>query len=82
MLRRGIELGSDALQSTAFATEPVGLWQFWTLNLALILLIAAVNVVQARPYYSHQGYLEKTNRLDQALITRYKRPAVARQFDG
>ena len=46
MLRRGIELGSDALQSTAFATEPVGLWQFWTLNLALILLIAAVNVVQ------------------------------------
>ena len=29
---------SDALQTTAFATEPMGLWQLWTSNLALISL--------------------------------------------
>ena len=36
-------LGSDALQTTAFVTEPMGLWQLWTSNLALILLTAAVS---------------------------------------
>ena len=44
LLRSGLEPGSDALQTTAFATEPMGLWQFWTANLALILLTAAVSV--------------------------------------
>ena len=28
LLRSGLEPGSDALQTTAFATEPMGLWQF------------------------------------------------------
>ena len=42
--RSGLEPGSDALQTTAFATEPMGLWQLWTANLALILLTAAVSV--------------------------------------
>ena len=37
LLWSGLELGSDALQTTAFATEPMGLWQLWTANLALIL---------------------------------------------
>ena len=37
LLRSGLEPGSDALQTTAFATEPMGLWQLWTANLALIL---------------------------------------------
>ena len=32
--------GSDALHATAFTTESMGLWQLWTSNLALILLIA------------------------------------------
>ena len=27
LLRSGLEPGSDALQTTAFATEPMGLWQ-------------------------------------------------------
>ena len=44
LLRSGVEPGSDALQTTAFATEPMGLWQLWTANLALILLTAAVSV--------------------------------------
>ena len=46
LLRSGLEPGSDALQTTAFATEPMGLWQLWTANLALIviLLTAAVSV--------------------------------------
>ena len=34
----GFEPGSDALHTTAFTTEPMGLWQLWTSNLALILL--------------------------------------------
>ena len=41
LLWSGLEPGSDALQTTAFATEPMGLWQLWTSNLALILLTAA-----------------------------------------
>ena len=44
LLRSGLEPGSDALQTTALATEPMGLWQLWTANLALILLTAAVSV--------------------------------------
>ena len=36
----GFEPGSDALHTTAFTTEPMGLWQLWTSNLALILLNA------------------------------------------
>ena len=44
LLRSGLEPGSDAFQTTAFATEPMGLWQLWTANLALILLTAAVSV--------------------------------------
>ena len=44
LLSSGLEPGSDALQTTAFATEPMGLWQLWTANLALILLTAAVSV--------------------------------------
>ena len=40
----GLEPGSDALQTTALATEPMGLWQLWTANLALILLTAAMSV--------------------------------------
>ena len=28
----------------ALATEPMGLWQLWTANLALLLLTAAVSV--------------------------------------
>ena len=44
LLRSRLEPGSDALQTTAFATEPMGLWQLWTANLALILLTAAVSV--------------------------------------
>ena len=35
-----LEWGSDALHTTAFTTEPMGLWQLWTSNLALILLNA------------------------------------------
>ena len=42
--RSGLKPGSDALQTTALATEPMGLWQLWTTNLALILLTAAVSV--------------------------------------
>ena len=40
VLWSGLEPGSDALQTTAFATEPMGLWQLWTSNFALILLTA------------------------------------------
>ena len=36
LLRSGLEPGSDALQTTAFATEPMGLWQLWTANLLLL----------------------------------------------
>ena len=44
LLRSGLEPGSVALQTTALATEPMGLCQLWTANLALILLTAAVSV--------------------------------------
>ena len=44
LLWSGLEPGSDALQTTALATEPMGLWQLWTANLVLILLTAAVSV--------------------------------------
>ena len=65
VLWSGLEPGSDALQTTAFATEPMGLWQLWTSNFALILLTAAVSVdYSERPWPSWPyGYLEKANRL-------------------
>ena len=65
LLRSGLEPGSDALQTTAFATEPMGLWQLWTSNLALILLTVAVSVDYSRiaTMAMHQIYLEKANRL-------------------
>ena len=65
LLRSGLEPGSDALQTTALATEPMGLWQLWTANLALILLTAAVSVDYSEidTMAMHQGYLEKANRL-------------------
>ena len=63
LLRSGLEPGSDALQTTAFATEPTGLWQLWTAILALILLTAAVSVDYSTRDHGHQGYLEKANRL-------------------
>ena len=64
-VRSGLEPGSDALQTTALATEPMGLWQLWTANLALILLTAAVSVDYSEidTMAMHQGYLEKANRL-------------------
>ena len=63
LLWSGLEPGSDALQTTAFATEPMGLWQLWTANLALILLTAAVSVDYTVRDHGHHGYLEKANRL-------------------
>ena len=62
LLRSGFEPGSDALQTTALATEPMGLWQLWTANLALILLTAAVSVDYSEidTMAMHQ---EKANRL-------------------
>ena len=57
LLWSGLEPGSDALQTTAFSTEPMGLWQLWTANLALRLLTAAVSV----------DYSERTD----SGITRY-----------
>ena len=44
LLRSELEPGSDALQTTAFTTEPMGLWQLWTSKLALILLTVAMSV--------------------------------------
>ena len=44
LLRSGLEPESGALQTTAFGTQPMGLWQLWTSNLALILLTVAVSV--------------------------------------
>ena len=53
LLQSGLEPGSNALQTTAFATEPMGLWQLWTANLDLILLTAAVSVdYSKRPWPS------------------------------
>ena len=70
LLRSGLEPGSDALQTTAFATEPMGLWQLWTANLALILLTAAASVAYSeRPYNSHHGYIWR--RPTDTGITRY-----------
>ena len=65
LLRSGLEPGSDALQTTAFTTEPMGLWQLWTSNLALILLTVAVSVDYSgiATMAMHKRYLEKANRL-------------------
>ena len=71
LLRSGLEPGSDALQTTAFTTEPMGLWQLCTSNLALILLTVAVSVDYSgiATLAMHQRYLEKASRLRR--ITRY-----------
>ena len=52
------------MQTTAFATEPMGLWQLWTSNLALLLLTVAVSVDYSgiATMAMHQIYLEKANR--------------------
>ena len=70
LLRSGLEPGSDALQTTAFATEPMGLWQLWTANLALILLTAAVSVdYSERPWPSGiSGESQQTQAL-QGILT-------------
>ena len=70
LLRSGPEPGSDALQTTAFATEPMGLWQLWTANLALILLTAAVSVdYSERPWPSGiSGESQQTQAL-QGILT-------------
>ena len=68
--RSGLELWSDALQTTAFATEPMGLWQLWTSNLALILLTAAVSVdYSERPWPSGiSGESQQTQALQGKYI--------------
>ena len=65
VLRSGLEPGSDALQTTAFATEPIGLWQLRTANLTLILLTAAVSVdYSERPWSSGiSGEIQQTQAL-------------------
>ena len=70
LLRSGLEPGSDALQTTAFATEPMGLWQLWTANLALKLLTAAVSVdYSERPWPSGiSGESQQTQTL-QGILT-------------
>ena len=61
LLRSGLEPGTDALQTTAFATEPMGLWQ---------LLTAAVSVdYSERPWQSGiSGEGQKTQAL-QGILT-------------
>ena len=67
LLWSGLEPGSVALQTTAFATEPMGLWQLWSANLALILLTAAVSVdYSERPWPSREG--QQTQAL-QGILT-------------
>ena len=70
LLRSGLKPGSDALQTTAFATEPMGLWQLWTSNLALILLTVAVSVdYSERPWPSGiSGESQQTQAL-QGILT-------------
>ena len=70
LLRSGLEPGSDALQTTALATEPMGLWQLWTANLALILLTAAVSVdYSERPWpLGISGESQQTQAL-QGILT-------------
>ena len=71
LLRSGLEPGSDALQTTAFATEPMGSGSSaWTSNLALILLTAAVSVdYSERPWPSGiSGESQQTQAL-QGIIT-------------
>ena len=70
LLRSGLEPESDALQTTAFATEPMGPWQLWTANLALILLTAAVSVdYSERPWPSGiSGESQQTQALQGVLF--------------
>ena len=70
LLRSGLEPGSDALQTTAFTTKPMGLWQLWTSNMALILLTAAVSVdYSERPWPSGiSGESQQTQAL-QGILT-------------
>ena len=67
LLRSGLE---PALQTTAFATEPMGLLQLWTANLALILLTAAVSVdYSERPWPSGiSGESQQTQALQGTLL--------------
>ena len=70
LLWSGLEPGSDALQTTAFATEPRGLWQLWTSNLALILLTAAVSVdYSERPWPSWISGEGKQTQALQGILT-------------
>ena len=75
LLRSGLEPGSDALQTTALATEPMGLWQLWTANLALILLTAAVSVDYSEidSYHGHasgiSGESQQTLQALQGMLT-------------
>ena len=71
LLWSGLEPGSDALQTTAFATEPLGLWQLWTANLALILLTtAAVSVdYSERPWPSWISGEGQQTRALQGILT-------------
>ena len=64
LFRRGLEPGSDALQTTAFATEPMGLWQLWTANLALILLTAGL---QRETMDGHHAGISGESQQTQAL---------------
>ena len=67
LLRSGLEPGSDALQTTAFATEPMGLW---AANLALILLTAAVSVdYSERPWPSWISGEGKQTQALQGILT-------------
>ena len=67
LLRSGLEPGSDALQTTAFATEPMGLWQLWTSNLALILLTVAVSGLQWDSYHGHASEISGESQQTRAL---------------
>ena len=73
LLRSGLEPGSDALQTTAFATEPMGLWQLWTSNLALILLTVAVSVDYSgiASYHGHGCIRDIWRKPTDSGITRY-----------
>ena len=59
-----------ALQTTAFATEPMGLWQLWTAILAHILLTAAVSVdYSERPWPSGISGESQQTQVLQGIFT-------------
>ena len=57
----GSNLGLMHCRPLLFDTEPMGLWQLWTANLALILLTAAVSVDYSERPWPSGIYLEKAN---------------------